>query len=63
LKSVLGENKHSNNFAILFSNVQILQVMKKSKYLEKPNDNNYHNHNVEDPFDLTIHGDECIHKP
>jgi len=43
--------------------MHILQVMKKPKYLKKPNDNNNHHHNVEDPFDLTIHGDECIDKP
>jgi hypothetical protein len=41
----------------------ILQVIEKSKYLEKPNDNNNHNHNVEDIFDFAIHGDVRIDKP
>jgi hypothetical protein len=41
----------------------ILQVMKKPEYLEKPNDNNNYNYNVEDLFDRTIHGDISIDKP
>jgi hypothetical protein len=37
--------------------------MEKPKCLEKPDDQNDHNHNVEDPFDFAIHGDVCIDKP
>ena len=48
---------------IFILNMHILQVMKKPKCLEKPNDNNNHNHNVEDLFDLSVHGDVGIYKP
>jgi hypothetical protein len=41
----------------------IRQVSENPKYLEKPNDNNNHNHNVENGFDFVIHGDVCIDKP
>ena len=41
----------------------ILQVIENSKYLEKPNDNNNHNHNIENGFDLVINGDISIDKP
>jgi len=37
--------------------------MEKPKYLEKPNNNCNYNHNIEDGFDFSIHGDVCIDKP
>ena len=39
------------------------QVTDNPKYLEKPNDNNNHNHHIEYAFDLAIHWDVGIHKP
>jgi hypothetical protein len=39
------------------------QVTDNPKYLEKPDDNNNHNHNIEDGFDFVIHGNVCIDKP
>jgi len=43
--------------------MNIRQVSEKSKYLEKPYDNNNHNNNVDDSFDFDIHGDVRINKP
>jgi hypothetical protein len=43
--------------------MNIRQVTEKSKYLKKPDDNNDHNHNVDDPFDFAIHGDVRIDEP
>lgn len=37
--------------------------IEQSKYLEKPNDYGYHNHNIQDSFYFTIHGDVRIDKP
>ena len=39
------------------------QVSNNAKYFKEPNDNNYHNHNIEDGFDFMIHGDVGIDKP
>lgn len=41
----------------------IRQVRENPEYLEKPDDNNNHNHNIEDGFDFVIHGDVSIDKP
>ncbi len=41
----------------------IHQVGKKSKYLEKPDDNHNHDDNIENSFDFDIHGDVRIDKP
>jgi hypothetical protein len=43
--------------------MQILQVIENPKYLEKPDDDNNNNHNVQDIFDFTIHRDVIIDKP
>jgi hypothetical protein len=44
-------------------NMYTHQVTDNPKYLEKPDDNNNHNHNIEDGFDFVIHGNVCIDKP
>jgi len=41
----------------------ILQVAENPKYLEKPDNNNNHNNNIENVFDSMIHGDVIIDKP
>jgi hypothetical protein len=41
----------------------ILQVIENPKYLKKPDDQNNHNHYIEDGFDFSIHGDIIINKP
>jgi hypothetical protein len=41
----------------------ILQITQKSKYLYKPDDDNYHYHKVEDSSDFSIHGDVVVNKP
>lgn len=44
-------------------NMYILQETEKAKYLQKPNDNNNYNDNIEDTFDFTIHRDVIIDEP
>ena len=44
-------------------NIDILQVMEKSKYFQKPNNNNDYNNNIEDTFNCMIHRDESINEP
>jgi len=43
--------------------MHIRDIMDNPKYLEKPNNNNNYNHNVEYGFDFSIHGDVRIDKP
>jgi len=43
--------------------MDIHQVAKKAKDLEKPNNKGNHYHNVEDSFDFVVHGNECIDNP
>ena len=52
-----------NNYGFQLSYMHIHQVMDYSKRLEKPNDNNNHNHDIKNGFDFVIHGDVCINKP
>lgn len=46
-----------------FLYMYIHQVGENPKYLEKPNDKNNHNHNIENWFDVVVHGDKCIDDP
>jgi hypothetical protein len=39
------------------------KVAKEPEYLEQPNNYNNHDYAVQDAFDLTLHGDEGVHKP
>jgi hypothetical protein len=41
----------------------IRQVSENPKYLEKPNDYDNHDHNIEDGFDFGIHGNIIIDQP
>ena len=43
--------------------MNVCQVSDQPENLEKPDDNNDHNHNVDDPSDFVIHWDVRIHKP
>jgi hypothetical protein len=43
--------------------MDIRKIGKKPEYLKKPDDNNDHNHNVDDPFDFHIHRDVGVDKP
>jgi len=43
--------------------MDIRQVTEKSEYLQKPDDNNDHHNNVDDPFDFDIHWDVGVDKP
>ena len=43
--------------------MNILKIGKKSKNLQKPDNDNYHNHNVQDSSDFTIHRDIVIDQP
>lgn len=58
-----SENKHIKLLLKYLSDMYILQVMEKSKCFKKPDNNNYNNHNVEDCFDCTFHGDVPVDKP
>lgn len=44
-------------------NMNSHQVAEEPKDFKKPDDNNNHDHNVEDFFYGSIHGDHCIDKP
>jgi len=41
----------------------VAQVVEYSEDVEQPQDYNYHHHDVEDPFDLPIHGDVAVDEP
>jgi hypothetical protein len=43
--------------------VDIRKVGKKPENLKKPDDNNDHNNNVDDPFDFPVHRDVGVDKP
>jgi hypothetical protein len=43
--------------------VDVCKISEQAENLEKPDNKNNHNHNVEDVFDLAIHRDVRIHKP
>jgi hypothetical protein len=43
--------------------MNIGQRIEKPKYFEKPNDDNYYDHNVENSFDFSIHRDISIDEP
>jgi len=47
----------------LFLYLNIGQIAKKPEYLEKPNNSNNYNYNIEDVFNLMIHRDVCIDNP
>ena len=44
-------------------NMYIHQVTENPEHLEKPDNNNNDNHDIEDCFDFSIHGDVCVYKP
>ena len=50
-------------WVVIFLNLNICQVAKKSKYFENPYDCNNDNHNIEEVFDFVIHGNVCIDSP
>ena len=43
--------------------MNIHQITKKAKDLEKPYNKSNHYHQVEDPFDFVVHRNECIDDP
>ena len=43
--------------------MNVCQVSDKPEYLEKPDDNNDHHHDVDDPSDFVIHGDIGVDQP
>jgi hypothetical protein len=47
----------------LFSNVDILKIIQKSKDLYKPNNYSNYDYDIKDPPDFTIHGDVVVHQP
>jgi len=51
------------DFMVVILNMYIRQEVENPKYLEKPDDDHNHNHNIEDGFDLVIHGDVPVDKP
>jgi hypothetical protein len=49
--------------SLLILYVDIRQVSENPEYLEKPDNYNNHDHNVEDGFDFVIHRDVSVDKP
>jgi len=43
--------------------MDVRQVSENTKYLEKPDNYNDHDHNVEDGLDFVIHGNIGVDKP
>jgi hypothetical protein len=43
--------------------MNVRKVSENPEYLEKPYNYSDHYHNVEDGFDLVIHGDVSVYKP
>ena len=39
------------------------EVPQYSKYVEQPKDHYHHHHDIEDLFDLAIHGDVAVDEP
>jgi hypothetical protein len=46
-----------------FLNMDIRQVSENPEYLEKPDDYDNHDYNIENGFDFVIHGDISINQP
>jgi hypothetical protein len=39
------------------------KVSEEAEDLKKPQNYGYHYHGIQDPFDLTLHGNEAVDKP
>jgi hypothetical protein len=53
----------SMRLSLLILYVDIRQVSENPEYLEKPNDYDNHDHNIENGFDFVIHGNVGIDQP
>jgi hypothetical protein len=45
------------------SNMNVAESAQQSKDIEQPEDDYHYHHDIEDPFDLTIHGDVVVDEP